>query len=125
LGAVAGALKVRLKVDDVVTTLLLNFIMLHIVTALLEGPWRDASGYPNSPVGAFRGSSRIIPVPVDSPILRAIWRAFWRFSRCAFACGEMLTRHDAGLPHPRRSATTRRTRISRAWSRGGRFVIAR
>jgi hypothetical protein len=43
-------LKVRLKVDDVVTTLLLNFIMLYGVTALLEGPWRDpASGYPNAP----------------------------------------------------------------------------
>ncbi len=43
-------LKVKLKVDDVVTTLLLNFIMLYGVTALLEGPWRDPkSGYPNSP----------------------------------------------------------------------------
>ena len=31
-------LKVKLKVDDVVTTLLLNFIMLYGVTALLEGP---------------------------------------------------------------------------------------
>src|SRR4051812_1353834 len=56
--ALAGALwallpallKVKLKVDDVVTTLLLNFIMLYGVTALLEGPWRDPkSGYPNSP----------------------------------------------------------------------------
>ena len=43
-------LKVYLRVDDVVTTLLLNFIMLYGVTALLEGPWRDpVSGYPNSP----------------------------------------------------------------------------
>lgn len=43
-------LKVRLKVDDVVTTLLLNAIMLYGVMALLEGPWRDPkSGYPNSP----------------------------------------------------------------------------
>ena len=43
-------LKVKLKVDDVVSTLLLNFIMLYGVTALLEGPWRDPkSGYPNSP----------------------------------------------------------------------------
>ncbi|MEO8669094.1 MAG: ABC transporter permease [Bauldia sp.] len=43
-------LKVRLRVDDVVSTLLLNFIMLYAVTALLEGPWRDPkSGYPNSP----------------------------------------------------------------------------
>jgi simple sugar transport system permease protein len=64
--ALAGALwallpallKVRLKVDDVVTTLLLNFIMLHIVTALLEGPWRDASGYPNSPSVRFEAEFR-------------------------------------------------------------------
>ena len=57
--AVAGAfwalipalLKVRLKVDDVVTTLLLNSIILYGVMALLEGPWKDPrSGYPNSPV---------------------------------------------------------------------------
>ena len=34
-------LKVRLKVDDVVTTLLLNSIMLYGVMALLEGPWKD------------------------------------------------------------------------------------
>jgi ABC-type uncharacterized transport system permease subunit len=43
-------LKVRLKVDDVVTTLLLNSIMLYGVMALLEGPWKDPrGGYPNSP----------------------------------------------------------------------------
>lgn len=47
---IPALLKVRLKVDDVVTTLLLNFIMLYGVTGLLEGPWRDPkSGYPNSP----------------------------------------------------------------------------
>lgn len=47
---IPALLKTRLKVDDVVTTLLLNFIMLYGVTALLEGPWRDPkSGYPNSP----------------------------------------------------------------------------
>jgi len=47
---IPALLKVKLKVDDVVTTLLLNFIMLYGVTALLEGPWRDPkSGYPNSP----------------------------------------------------------------------------
>jgi simple sugar transport system permease protein len=47
---IPALLKVKLKVDDVVSTLLLNFIMLYGVTALLEGPWRDPkSGYPNSP----------------------------------------------------------------------------
>jgi simple sugar transport system permease protein len=57
-------LKVRLKVDDVVTTLLLNFIMLHILTGLLEGPWRDASGYPNSPSVRFEAEFPVIPVPI-------------------------------------------------------------
>lgn len=36
-----GFLKTYLKADDVVTTLLLNYIMIYFVTAILEGPWRD------------------------------------------------------------------------------------
>jgi simple sugar transport system permease protein len=57
-GAAAGAawallpavLRTRYKVDDVVTTLLLNFVMFYAMTALLDGPWKDPlSGYPDSP----------------------------------------------------------------------------
>src|SRR5690349_10638330 len=57
-GFIAGALwalppallKVRLGVDEVVTTLLLNSVMLFIVSALLNGPWRDpVTGWPQSP----------------------------------------------------------------------------
>ena len=57
-GAAAGALwaiipavlKTRLKVDDVVTSLLLNFIIFYGMMALLDGPWKDPlSGYPDSP----------------------------------------------------------------------------
>jgi simple sugar transport system permease protein len=57
-GALAGAaaaalpavLRVRLKVDDVVATLMLNFIIFYAMTALLDGPWKDPlSGYPDSP----------------------------------------------------------------------------
>ncbi|WP_395019739.1 ABC transporter permease [Dongia sp.] len=48
---IPALLKVRLKVDDVVTTLLANSIMLYGLMALLEGPWKDpVSNYPNSPV---------------------------------------------------------------------------
>ncbi|MYZ47079.1 ABC transporter permease [Propylenella binzhouense] len=55
-------LKVRLKVDDVVTTLLLNFIMLYGVTALLEGPWRDPkSGYPNAPSVRIEAEFPLVP----------------------------------------------------------------
>jgi simple sugar transport system permease protein len=56
--AVAGALlllgpallKARLGVDEVVTTLLLNFIVLLAVSALLDGPMKDptAMGWPQS-----------------------------------------------------------------------------
>lgn len=43
-------LKVKLAVDEVVTTLLLNSVMLYVVSALLNGPWRDPeSGWPQSP----------------------------------------------------------------------------
>ena len=57
-GIIAGAiwalipafLKTRFKVDDVVTTLLLNFVIFYGMMALLDGPWKDPlSGYPDSP----------------------------------------------------------------------------
>lgn len=57
-GFIAGALwalppallKVKLRVDEVVTTLLLNYVILFFVSALLYGPWRDpVSGWPQSP----------------------------------------------------------------------------
>jgi len=45
-----AVLKTSFKVDDVVTTLLLNFVIFYAMTALLDGPWKDPlSGYPDSP----------------------------------------------------------------------------
>jgi simple sugar transport system permease protein len=58
-GAVGGALwvlgpallRVRLGIDEVVTTLLLNPVALLLVEGLLHGPWRDPStGIPQSPL---------------------------------------------------------------------------
>ncbi len=58
VGALAGGLilllpvylKSKLKVDEVVTTLLLNFVILLFVSYLLEGPWRDpmSMGWPQA-----------------------------------------------------------------------------
>jgi ABC-type uncharacterized transport system permease subunit len=52
-GAVAlipALLRVNLKVDDVVSSLLLNSVVFFAVMALIEGPWKDPfSGYPISP----------------------------------------------------------------------------
>jgi simple sugar transport system permease protein len=47
---IPAALRVKLKVDDVVSSLLLNSIVILAVMTLIEGPWKDPfSGYPISP----------------------------------------------------------------------------
>ena len=47
---VPAVLRTRYKVDDVVSSLLLNFVIFYGMTALLDGPWKDPlSGYPDSP----------------------------------------------------------------------------
>ena len=47
---VPALLRVQLKVDDVVSSLLLNSIIFYALMALIEGPWKDPfSGYPISP----------------------------------------------------------------------------
>ncbi|MCU0912499.1 MAG: ABC transporter permease [Rhodobacteraceae bacterium] len=63
-------LKVRLGVDEVVTTLLFNFIMLLFVSYLLEGPLKDpmGMGWPKSP--ALLPEARL---PRIVPGLRLHW----------------------------------------------------
>ena len=47
---VPALLRVKLKVDDVVSSLLLNSVIFYALMALIEGPWKDSlSGYPISP----------------------------------------------------------------------------
>ena len=46
----SALLKVKLNVDEVVTTLLMNTIVLFFISYLLNGPWRDpVSFWPQSP----------------------------------------------------------------------------
>lgn len=56
-------LKVKLAVDEVVTTLLLNFVILFFVSFLLNGPWRDpVSGWPQSPeIAASTVFPKLVP----------------------------------------------------------------
>jgi len=71
-GALAGCLilllpvflKTHMKVDEVVTTLLLNFVILLFVNFLLEGPWKDpmAMGWPQAAPIIDQG---ILPTLVD------------------------------------------------------------
>jgi general nucleoside transport system permease protein len=49
-GSIPGYLKAKFGVDDVVTTLLSNYIIIYLLQALLEGVWRDpVSNWPHSP----------------------------------------------------------------------------
>ena len=64
--AVPAFLKVRFEADEVVSTLMLNFIIAYFMAALLSGPWKDTvSGWTDSP--------DILPA--------AEWPTFWRGTR--------------------------------------------
>ncbi|RAP42916.1 ABC transporter permease [Rhodovulum viride] len=73
-----AVLKLRLGVDEVVTTLLLNFIMLLVISMLLEGPLKDpmGMGWPKSP-----------PIPRDARLPRLIegLRLHWGFGLALIA----------------------------------------
>lgn len=60
---VPALMKVKLAIDEVVTTLLLNSVALLAVSALLNGPWRDPiSQWPQSPeIAASAIFPKLIP----------------------------------------------------------------
>jgi len=60
---VPALMKVKLAIDEVVTTLLLNSVALFGVSALLNGPWRDPiSQWPQSPeIAATAILPKLIP----------------------------------------------------------------
>ena len=50
MGIPSAILKVKLNVDEVVTTLLMNSVVLFVTSFLLNGPWRNpVSMWPQSP----------------------------------------------------------------------------
>ncbi len=112
-GALAAMLpafmKTRLKVDDVVSTLMLNFIILYAMMALLSGPWKDTTtGWPDSPdiLGAaefpnlWRGTRLHLGVLVGALAAVATWLLV-RWTTLGFAIdavGENArAAHHAGL----------------------------
>ena len=62
--ALPAVLKLRYRVDDVVATLMLNFVIFYAMMALLSGPWKDPlSGYPDSPDIRFEAEFPILLAP--------------------------------------------------------------
>ena len=86
--ALAGALlllgpalmKARLGVDEVVTTLLLNFIVLLLVSMVLDGPMKDptAMGWPQSValIGDLELSKLVAQTRVHTGLLWGLGLAF-------------------------------------------------
>ncbi|MEA1927246.1 MAG: ABC transporter permease, partial [Candidatus Auribacterota bacterium] len=48
LGAFVGYLKEKMNVNEIVVALMINLIMYYLVKYLIEGPWMDRSGRPES-----------------------------------------------------------------------------
>ena len=71
-------LKTKLGVDEVVTTLLLNFVMLLLVSYLLEGPMKDPAGM---------GWPKSEPLPKDLRLPRIVegLRLHWGFALALIA----------------------------------------
>lgn len=60
--AIAGVLKARLGVNEILTTIMMNFIAVWIVHYLIYGPWRDLSL--TRPQTAFFPTSAWLPIIV-------------------------------------------------------------
>ena len=58
-GYIAGFLKSRWNVNEVITTLMLNYVGIHLADHFIYGPWRDPSslGFPMTP--PFPPSARL------------------------------------------------------------------
>ena len=71
-------LKTRLGVDEVVTTLLFNFVMILFVSMLLEGPLKDPMGM---------GWPKSSPIPKDARLPRLVegLRLHWGFGLALIA----------------------------------------
>ena len=62
-GLVAGIIRVKAHVDEIITTIMLNYIVVYILSLLLSGVWRDpTSYYQQSPTV---GASAQFPALID------------------------------------------------------------
>ena len=64
-GAIAGTLKATLRVNEVIVTIMMNYVAIYFLNYLVRGPLRDptiAGGFPQSPrIAASAELPRLIP----------------------------------------------------------------
>lgn len=73
-GAVAAILKVRFRINEVISTLMLNYILFEVLKFLVVGPWRGASqhGYPYTDDLGAQAVLSLIPGTRISPVLAVL-----------------------------------------------------
>ena len=74
-GAIPGILKAFLNLDEIVATLMLNYIAYYWVNYLIYGPWKDPHGY-NFPLTAIFPEHTWLPNIGDTNIHFGIFIAF-------------------------------------------------
>lgn len=83
LAALAGALRVRRGVSEVISTILLNFVALQALALAVHGPLQEASGaYPQSdalPAAALLPSLGRVHAGVGVAVLVSLAAAWWLF----------------------------------------------
>lgn len=115
LAAVAALLKLRRGVDEVIATIMLNFIVIGLVGYLVQGPLMEAAGqYPQSDAvrdfarlpRPLRGMRLHLGLPLALLLVPACWYLLFatRFGFALRACGSGHTAaRIAGLPAARTS----------------------
>ena len=112
-GLIPGILKVRLRANEIIITLMLNYIGILFLDYLVYGPWKDpvSFGFPMTP--SFSANAVVGPMGLGRihwGLLLcigfgvAMW-IFFRFTRTGYelrACGDNeLAARYAGLPRDR------------------------
>lgn len=106
----AAVLKLKGRVDEAISTLLLNYVAFQVLNYLIYGPWKDSAGngQPASKllpeehrlplIGVLDAHAGIlVALAVAAAIGLLLWRTRWGFSlRCVGGNGEAARR--AGLP---------------------------
>lgn len=68
-GGIAGLIKIRFKVNEIIVTLMMNYIAIGILSYLVTGPWRDPKS--TEPYTAMFADSSILPVILPGTRLHA------------------------------------------------------
>ena len=75
-------LKVKLKVNEVITTIMLNSVAIYLCAYLSSGPWKTSPGKPRFRHRYLTGGIPVQPsdsrlLADDGPFLLPPWRPCW------------------------------------------------